>query len=873
MKRILKKTLTPLLALTMALGIGFSITNNNDKEIGAKAAPTVHDWIAANQGFTNGQDLVTTGPISVDSNWQMTFAQNSSTGNPKYYTSGSSVRLYADKTNGNGGSFTVQPTAANTNKVLTKFELKARSSYNRPFNVWVGDDPNNLTPISNPSYSNLIYTYQNSTGVKYIKFQNAQTGNTNQLHFEKITFTYDVSGGGAPVTYDSLSYTGTPITSYTAGDSFDPTGLTFNANFSDGTSQDVTSLVTFTPTVLATTDTFVTASHTIGTVTQTVDITGLTVAAAPVTLSSLTHAGTLTKTSYTAGETFDPTGLTFTATFSDNTSQTIAHTDLVFSPTPLTTGTTSVSASYTYDGVTKSTTITGITVSALAGSAATYTVTTTTSVATTGTTPAGSSAAFVNTASSPFQMTAGNSHTLTLSSYNSIRISAITLSVHSNQAGGAGYFAYSYDDVNYTNIISTSSFDSADWNGAYSTTFVNKTKTVDILVGGTIYFRIFATENSLYCQSYTFHWDAVPAGTLQSLNISKTSTTIYVGCTETLIATPVPANADGSVTWSTSSAAIATVNASGVVTAISNGTATITATSTVNTNISVSCTVYVEGVVCYTKISNVADLKFGSIFTLGSAAYGVAAMYEPNTTTYIQRYTADFDVTNTKITDDDKTLKLILEPGFVNDSFAFRVVGNNKYLTSPTATSTSNQITFSDSKTANDRCSWFITFDTSGNALIKSTVNQNRSIQYNSNTGQERFSTYTSTQKVIQMYVDLTTQTTINEATCYANEIMNGAGLGAQNICHDRVTLLNHIRGRMTTAAQSEFDTNTGELFVNARARKAYMDAWVIANPTAPLLREIKTNDTTTALIIISLFGISSIAGYYFFIKKKKFKL
>jgi len=30
MKRILKKTLTPLLALTMALGIGFSITNNRE---------------------------------------------------------------------------------------------------------------------------------------------------------------------------------------------------------------------------------------------------------------------------------------------------------------------------------------------------------------------------------------------------------------------------------------------------------------------------------------------------------------------------------------------------------------------------------------------------------------------------------------------------------------------------------------------------------------------------------------------------------------------------------------------------------------------------------------------------------------------------
>lgn len=774
MKRILKKTLTPLLALTMALGIGFSITNN--REI-MKASAAVETYT-----YTTGDGTWVDQPNTrTYSTANFTFFHNKNNGS-NIATTFAELRVYA------GHSMEVYPTIAGS-KVIKYIEVTTSSdkygSAMRGAAILAGENSGNATSrtgITSSTGTTAIFDFTSISNVGYVKFTLSSQARTTAW---KITY----DNAGATATYDSLSYTGTPITSYTAGDSFDPTGLTFNANFSDGTSQ------------------------------------------------------------------------------------TIAHTDLVFSPTSLTTGTTSVSASYTYDGVTKSTTITGITVSALAGSAATYTVTTTTSVATTGTTPAGSSAAFVNTASSPFQMTAGNSHTLTLSSYNSIRISAITLSVHSNQAGGAGYFAYSYDDVNYTNIISTSSFDSADWNGAYSTTFVSKTKTVDILVGGTIYFRMFATENSLYCQSYTFHWDAVPAGTLQSLNISKTSTTIYVGCTETLIATPVPANADGSVTWSTSSAAIATVNASGVVTAISNGTATITATSTVNTNISVSCTVYVESVVCYTKISNVADLKFGSIFTLGSAAYGVAAMYEPNTTTYIQRYTADFDVTNTKITDDDKTLKLVLEPGFVNDSFAFRVVGNNKYLTSPTATSTSNQITFSDSKTANDRCSWFITFDSSGNALIKSAVNQNRSIQYNSNTGQERFSTYTSTQKVIQMYVDLTTQTTINEATCYANEIMNGAGLGAQNICHNRVTLLNHIRGRMTTAAQSEFDSNTGALFVNARARKAYMDAWVIANPTAPLLREIKTNNTTTALIIISFFGISAIAGYYFFVKKKKFKL
>jgi hypothetical protein len=510
MKRILKKTLTPLLALTMALGIGFSITNN--REI-MKASAAVETYT-----YTTGDGTWVDQPNTrTYSTANFTFFHNKNNGS-NIATTFAELRVYA------GHSMEVYPTIAGS-KVIKYIEVTTSSdkygSAMRGAAILAGENSGNATSrtgITSSTGTTAIFDFTSISNVGYVKFTLSSQARTTAW---KITY----DNAGATATYDSLSYTGTPITSYTAGDSFDPTGLTFNANFSDGTSQ------------------------------------------------------------------------------------TIAHTDLVFSPTSLTTGTTSVSASYTYDGVTKSTTITGITVSALAGSAATYTVTTTTSVATTGTTPAGSSAAFVNTASSPFQMTAGNSHTLTLSSYNSIRISAITLSVHSNQAGGAGYFAYSYDDVNYTNIISTSSFDSADWNGAHSTTFVSKTKTVDILVGGTIYFRMFATENSLYCQSYTFHWDAVPAGTLQSLNISKTSTTIYVGCTETLIATPVPANADGSVTWSTSSAAIATVNASGVVTAISNGTATITATSTVNTNISVSCTVYVESVVCYTKISNVADLK------------------------------------------------------------------------------------------------------------------------------------------------------------------------------------------------------------------------------------------------------------------------
>ena len=79
------------------------------------------------------------------------------------------------------------------------------------------------------------------------------------------------------------------------------------------------------------------------------------------TLVSLTHTGTLQKTNYLAGESFDPTGLTFVATYSDTSTQTVTPT---FAPATLSTGDTQVTASYTFNGVTETDVITGITVEA-----------------------------------------------------------------------------------------------------------------------------------------------------------------------------------------------------------------------------------------------------------------------------------------------------------------------------------------------------------------------------------------------------------------------------------------------------------------------------------------------------------------------------
>jgi hypothetical protein len=129
----------------------------------------------------------------------------------------------------------------------------------------------------------------------------------------------EVSSGSKTV--NSLEQSGSPsTTTYTAGQSFDPTGLTITASYSDGTSADVTSLMTWTPSPLTAGTTSVTGTYQGLTVT----ITGLTVNAAAVTLSSISVTTEPTKGTYTVGDTLDTTGLVITATYSDDSTQVIS---------------------------------------------------------------------------------------------------------------------------------------------------------------------------------------------------------------------------------------------------------------------------------------------------------------------------------------------------------------------------------------------------------------------------------------------------------------------------------------------------------------------------------------------------------------------
>lgn len=204
------------------------------------------------------------------------------------------------------------------------------------------------------SGSNGVYDL---TGYNYFKIINSSS---SVATCTGITVT--IASQQQEKTLSSISVSTAPTkTSYTAGEYFDPTGLVITRTYSDSTSDTYTysghtSEFTFSPstsTALTTSNTSVTITYGGKSCSQAITVN------AAKTLSSISVSTAPTKTSYTAGETFDPTGLVIRRNYSDSTYDTYTYSghtsEFTFSPSMSTALTTSnASVTITYGG--KSTT-------------------------------------------------------------------------------------------------------------------------------------------------------------------------------------------------------------------------------------------------------------------------------------------------------------------------------------------------------------------------------------------------------------------------------------------------------------------------------------------------------------------------------------
>lgn len=536
-----------------------------------------------------------------------------------------------------------------------------------------------------------------------------------------------------------------------------------------------------------------------------------------------------------------------------------------FSPDPLTVGTTSVVASYTFGGVTKTLSISGLTVVAPTFSTAVYDITARNTLTTSGNVPSGSTASIVETYTTTKQMTGGNSQTLTLAGYSNIRITKIIISMRSNASSGAGNLTYSLNGgTDFIDIISTQNFSSVDWNGSYTTSYVDVIKTVDIIVPSSIIIKVAATSNSLYAESYTLHWEVVEAEPLVSLAMNKSESTILNGQTEQFSVTPTPLTASSDVTWSSNYPLIASVDSTGLVTANSVGSAIITATSTENALITASVSISVVQPTYLDKVTAATGLHFGAEYILGSET--ASKVLSTTITTFGAQVDGVFN-SNQLIEDSNfQVLKLVIasETG----SYAFQLVNGpdaGKYLA---LTGDSNALHVVE--TLDVTSAWNVTFD-SNDTVLTSANFTSRTIRYN--TGYPRFATYTSGQTAIQLFIKTSTINHTTAANMFVNEVNNGKGLDAQGKCATVYPFLTSIYDRLSVEAKAIYNGSSDETYTNAKNRMAFMAAYVASLPQgseSPRQDIVNKENNIAATAALGVIGLTSILGYYFVSKKKR---
>ena len=142
-------------------------------------------------------------------------------------------------------------------------------------------------------------------------------------------------------------------TTYIEGQNFDKTGMKVTATYNNGTTKEVTNYTITDGNNLTVGKTSITISYTEDGVTKT---TTVQITVNKKSLSKIEVTTQPSKTTYIEGQNFDKTGMKVTATYNDGTTKEVTNYTIT-DGNNLTIGKTSVTVSYTEDGITKTTTV------------------------------------------------------------------------------------------------------------------------------------------------------------------------------------------------------------------------------------------------------------------------------------------------------------------------------------------------------------------------------------------------------------------------------------------------------------------------------------------------------------------------------------
>lgn len=117
--------------------------------------------------------------------------------------------------------------------------------------------------------------------------------------------------------------------------------------------------------------------------------------------------------------------------------------------------------------------------------------------------------------------------------------------------------------------------------------------------------------------------------------------------------------------------------------------------------------------------------------------------------------------------------------------------------------------------------------------------------------------------------IEITYLTHEQAAIDFANNVMNGVGNNANGSCDEAYEELNGIYNALSSESKSIYMASTEELFVNAKARMAYLQAWVSANTPDGLSAPIQEFTNSSTIIIVASLGLGTVIAY-FFLKRKK---